>query len=474
MPKMTLPQRIQITAVLAAFVAVSSVMHSQQRSADKLAGTQSIGDAVLSEDQTSIALPSPQHNGAKARIVGSAPPIHILYVHGINQVGAGDSLLLRQGICKYLGECTVNKLERIYADGPFAVDAQRPALAYNGTPIWPTQRDWNASAPFIDRYEISGNGHAHILLDEFNWWPLAYPLKCKWLIAHDATLTGPSKEQMDICTADNQADPDHPGRYLAYRWIPAPEAADLNHIPRSATFLNRSLKNGLMDWGFGDAVMALGPMQQLLCAAIRELMVKSLKAADVNVQATNAEDAGLQFFFVTHSLGSFLSFAALDPDWRGAESPEDSQFKISTEERQATDYLSAHAPAFYFLANQMELLELAHLSDVEPPTDNSCPAAPPGTEEPVSIAHWQCRRQLYLKTRAPIGSGPQIIAWNDPDDLLTWEVPQFPGVRVVNIPVRNAGFKIRPFLVGPTGAHANYAKNSKVLAVILKPTSKQK
>src|SRR5580693_3018797 len=34
-------------------------------------------------------------------------PVHILYVHGINQIGAGDSWLLRESICTRLKLCDV-------------------------------------------------------------------------------------------------------------------------------------------------------------------------------------------------------------------------------------------------------------------------------------------------------------------------------------------------------------------------------
>lgn len=95
----------------------------------------------------------------------------------------------------------------MYADGPFAADSAPPALALRGERIWNSKEEWNASAPFIDRYVIKGKGHTPILLDEFNWWPIAYPLKCKWLIARDARLTGPSKAHLAICATPTAADP---------------------------------------------------------------------------------------------------------------------------------------------------------------------------------------------------------------------------------------------------------------------------
>jgi hypothetical protein len=414
--------------------------------------------------------------GAKVMAVKGRTPIHILYMHGIKQVGAGDSLLLRQGICKYLGECTVTSLGRVYADsGPFALNHAPPELAYMQARIWKTTEDWNASAPFIDRYELAGNGHTPIMLDELNWWPIAYPLKCKWLIPSDAALTGPSKDQLDICAVPkgNQSDPDHPGRYLEYRWIEPGEATELSHISRHATLANRSLKNDLMDWGFGDAVMALGPVQEILTAGIRQLLVKSLEAAGIDSKAAKPEDAGPEFFFITHSLGSYLSLAALDSDWLGPQIPELAEFAISPAETNAANYFSAHTAGFYFLANQVELLELARVSALAEPPTNPPSGPPTETAKPVSIRHWLLKRQAFLQHRPSLSPEPQIVAWSDPDDLLSWDVPDIEGVNVLNYHVRNSGFKIRPFFVWPTGAHGNYAKNSKVLRVIFKPTHEQ-
>jgi hypothetical protein len=391
-------------------------------------------------------------------------------MHGIDQVGSGDSLLLRKGICKYLGECTVTSLGRVYASGPFAVDSDAPSLTLMGDRIWKSKDEWSASAPFIDRYEIKGNGHTPILLDEFNWWPLAYPLKCKFLIARDAHLTGPSKPQLSVCAAATQVDPEHPKRFLNYQWIDDSGASDLNHLRRHAKILNRSLKNGLMDWGFGDAVMALGPMEEVLSAGIRELLIKSLQSYVTDEHPSPAEDDA-EVFFVTHSLGSYLSLISLDADLLGPKDPDLAGFQITPEQRQAADYFSAHTAGFYFLANQIALLQLARVSGSTEHDAGPCLSV--SGSVPSSIAHWRCKREIYLKERASVAPEPQIVAWSDPNDLLSWEVPEIEGVRVVNISTRNSGFEIPPFLESPIDAHANYAKNRHVLRFILKPSPQE-
>jgi hypothetical protein len=175
-PSVRHPQNNRITAGVAIFLLVSPQMWSQSApGAHPPARMQSIGDVIKSADHAGNPQLMSETIGAKEIAVKGRTPIHILYMHGIKQVGAGDSLLLRQGICKYLGECTVTSLGRAYADsGPFALNHAPPELAYMQARIWKTTEDWNASAPFIDRYELAGNGHTPIMLDELNWWPIAY------------------------------------------------------------------------------------------------------------------------------------------------------------------------------------------------------------------------------------------------------------------------------------------------------------
>jgi hypothetical protein len=253
-----------------------------------------------------------------------------------------------------------------------------------------------------------------------------------------------------------------------------------------------------MDWGFADAVLALGPTQQILFAGIRELLVQSLQADGVDLTTAKPGDTGPEYFFITHSLGSYLALATLDSQWMGHQNDVLPTFSLSPEQKTAADYFSAHTAGFFFLANQIELLELAHVGPADPTDNKPCPvepadasdspdasttadapstpapsaAAPSGTAAPSSISHWQCQRQVYLHQRSPASSAlPQIVAWSDPNDLLSWNVPDIDGVRVKNVSVHNAAFKIPSLLVSPTAAHANYAQNKKILRAIFQPKS---
>src|ERR1039458_861433 len=67
-------------------------------------------------------------------------PVHILYVHGISQVGAGDSSPLRESICTRLKLCDVKDWKNAGVEFPdrreFASGVNPPTLAYLGIPVW--------------------------------------------------------------------------------------------------------------------------------------------------------------------------------------------------------------------------------------------------------------------------------------------------------------------------------------------------
>jgi serine/threonine-protein kinase len=47
-------------------------------------------------------------------------------------------------------------------------------------------------------------------------------------------------QQINVCapSGGNQADPDHPGRYVSYLWLQPADVVELNRISRHATFVN--------------------------------------------------------------------------------------------------------------------------------------------------------------------------------------------------------------------------------------------
>jgi hypothetical protein len=392
--------------------------------------------------------------------------LHIFYLHGIGSDGPGDhdSLALRQGICKFVKDCISIAGEKDgteYADqDEFALKAPPPPLKYLGQEVWrkdhsgDSSREWNAAAPFVVHWKLARYHHAPtIYVDEINWWPLVFSLKCRQIVENDAALVGPSADSIKLCST-RKPDETEDGRFISYDWIPTEDAPRLLALAHRGALVNRKLKNGILDWGFSDAVLALGPLRTYLLDGIRQLILKSVAISPDGTRGGDATPRDDQeFVIVSHSLGSYLIFAALDIR------PATLQTATVQNSGDAFKGVLRRTSLVYFFANQLRLLELASLD---------------GASDKNLVTHledWGTLRCEYLTALAGTAqpcARPKIVALNDPSDLLTWTVPeQIASVEVQNVMVKNTRHWFW-LIASPTKAHDNYAKNKGAVEQMLK------
>jgi hypothetical protein len=220
-----------------------------------------------------------------------------------------------------------------------------------------------------------------------------------------------------------------------------------------------------MDWGMSDALLAVGPLQDMLIESLRQLLVKCVAASGDEPKALaelvsgDVGSSDSEYIVVSHSLGSFLIFSALNSQRHNTASVS----RLGTTEAPAPSpkivagafsYVLRHTGQAYFFANQVSLLELAMLRNSSQPADP--------TSYAIDLAHWGDVR------RRAGGSEPQVVAWSDANDLLSWHVPNIQGVNVVNLYAKN-GFHWFGLLEGPLAAHDKYASNKTVISVLLSP-----
>jgi hypothetical protein len=213
-----------------------------------------------------------------------------------------------------------------------------------------------------------------------------------------------------------------------------------------------------MDWGFPDAVMALGPLRSYVLDGIRQLILKSVS----DVPGSSGTDldkprANQEFIVVTHSLGSYLSFSALD-DIDLTDTAEAEQTRGDLHE------ILKRTSLVVFFANQLRLLELAALDG-------------PGERNIAThVLDWGKTRCEYLKSlpdAPPECKPPRIIALNDPSDLLTWTVPPLGEIHVGNYTVKNSTHWLW-ILASPTAAHNNYATDKRAIKEMLTSSGDEK
>jgi hypothetical protein len=387
-------------------------------------------------------------------------PLHIFYIHGIGATGPGDSLSLRTKICKYLKDCTSvagSGPRREYADaGIFSPGARPPTLTCLEKPVWQSPEDWNASVPFVDHYVLTRKQGRSILVDEINWWPLVISLKCRKILYQEAWLAGADGNYLQDCAS--QWSQDGLEDRFNYPWISGEQVVQLRAMHSSAAFLNRKIKIDLMDWGFSDALMAVGPMQQLLLDGIRQLILKSVVSSSINSKPTGTAGGDGDYIIISHSLGSFLIFAALSP-----ENVPDASGTDAKQNKQVLHDVLAHLSQVYFFANQVPLLDLAMLGN---------PAQSVVSPQVADIRKWSEIRQSSLSDKSTAlndtNHGTQIVAWGDPSDLLTWRLPEIDGVQVVNYHTENAVHWLWLF-AWPPDAHGNYVSNPRVIKSLMEP-----
>ena len=427
-------------------------------------------------------------------------PLHILYVHGIGATAAGDSLVFQQSVCRFLKHCTAETLRRLkelqstkfhgepaprdYAEGGmFEKNAAPPTFEYMGHKVWESAEEWRASAPFVDHYVLWRTDGGPIVVDEINWWPLVLPLKCRHIMAGEARLAGPYKTILKVCSQSEAKDADNPGRFRAYPWVSAQEAKAWGSIPAKGALFNRSLKNTILDWGFSDAVMAVGAMNGIFREGMRQLFLESARfnadgtrTNDWEKQLKDPHGMDQEFIVVSHSLGSYLVFSTLNMDQQ-EEFPESTQAPATggkATEDAAARYIFERTSLVYFFANQIPLLELATMETAGTATS----AQGNETKEPDAKATLSAQMRTWKNLRRSFGSKPgeeeelaakprQVVAWSDPSDLLTWRIPGMKGLMIDNLYVRNTFW--RWIVARPIAAHVNYDRNRDVIRVMMSP-----
>lgn len=391
--------------------------------------------------------------------------IHIFYIHGIGSDGPKDrdSRALRKSICGYLKDCTTPEGTPIgewdYADrDEFQLDASVPALEYVDEQIWKSQEEWHAAAPYAVHFQLARTNGQTLYVDELNWWPLTFSLKCRQIIAADASLVAPNKARIDTCST-REPNAGISQRFKSYDWISKDEATRLRQLPARGARANRQLKSDLMDWAFSDAVMALGPLRTYALDGIRQLILKSLAdSTGASPADPGRPRANQEFIVVSHSLGSYLIFSALDMDQLTGKTA------IKEQTRNDLQEILKRTSLVVFFANQLRLLELVGLD------------GPSERNIATHLEDWGKIRCEYLKS---LPSGPQeckpprIVALNDPSDLLTWTVPALGDIHVENYSVRNSTHWLWLF-ENPTSAHSNYATDKRAIKEMLTSSSDEK
>jgi hypothetical protein len=388
---------------------------------------------VLAKSQITVGEPTPlQRMRSLGDVIRDSQnrAIHIVYVHGMRAEKPGQS------------GAFISRLEQSY-DAKETLPSSRKYLLLEPWPkgamvgttsIWNTEADWRAAQPFIDRYVLHARRYnATITVDEVNWWPLLFPLKCRILLEPEAMLAGVDEAHLKLCF--NDTPPYH-------QWL-TPTDYDKALATRPAlgggAKANKYVKQQIMDWGLSDAVIVTGPMRSYLNATMEAAFAYA---------ATDKSTS--EYVVISESLGSFVVLDAYSEDKPSVRAVLNATHDL------------------YFFANQFALLELARLEHIPlhpkvvDPAQLSLTVSEPEEaqvqQSPLAALQKWASAPPPAEFTATRSSVKQIISFSDPSDALTFRVPDFANAKVSNVYVRNATPWFGLF-ADPVKAHSGQMQN---------------
>jgi hypothetical protein len=249
--------------------------------------------------------------------------------------------------------------------------------------------------------------------------------------------------------------------FLSYDWKDSEYRAHYNNL----------LKGGLLDHDIADAVVFSGKFKDHLNYTVEQALCLVENSQACNAKTTPGPRD--KIFVISHSLGSRLVIDAIDAiDQLGT--PETPKFKDSL-------------AGVFMLANQLPLLALSDQANSLPVTPPSPPAgaspnrAAAETSTPAVAAKTTPSGLMSLRhliTRRKTPEPLQLVAFSDPNDLLSYTIPadwktllgvettgDDRSVSFINVLVRNHAINIGVF-VNPLDAHVGYWNNPFVWKLI--------
>lgn len=393
---------------------------------------------------------------------GHAPQLKLILVHGIGDVCPGYAL----GPNGWLSDAHLAAI----GFAPTG-DASAPKRIYSNEFLGGKRIDDSYLAvskrPFLFVPDPTKPGQAiHVEAIEITYSPLTQWIKSQQL---GFDLTGPFRSPDDpafACVRD-----------VAPYYAPPPERERFN----------AGMKEGLIDRGLADAVLYMGAYGSAMRSGLAEALCQSLTDQHSEGRCQwPAPAADTHYIFVTHSLGSRLTYDTL----LGLLDPKTCSGGVAVakgQERAASQFAAsviANSPVIYMMANQLPLIGLATIPAlVQPqPGHNGQPAETSGV---IGTAADDCGglRQFALAkgeqaSQAGTPTALDIVAFSDTDDVLSWALPKWyvrelPGtgghgaldVHAVNVYVQNATRWFGKY-ENPGVAHVGYFANPQVWKII--------
>jgi hypothetical protein len=315
-------------------------------------------------------------------------------------------------------------------------------------------------------FQRAGKPDAHVLVAEITWSGLTAWIK-------------------DNQLAYDLSDPVAAGTPAA---VSCPAITETTN-PFHRQLLNKAIKESTLDLALSDAVLYVGTYGAKIERGVAEVLCRVTSTQTYSAtqlcdwQSADSRALNSRFIFMTHSIGSRIVYdTMLDLSGtvsRGATTAFSDEYRAKA--KPSTDKIVENTKAIYMFANQLPLLGLANVpvtlrsddgpvpvleamaaSDVKSdPSKIPAPKAPP----PCGVNPMACfanLRALSAGAQAATSGPLDIVAFSDPNDLLTYGIPPWYvrdvgalELHITNVTLQNARHWLG-LVEMPTSAHENY------------------
>ncbi len=399
------------------------------------------------------------------RLSGSDGKLRILVVNGMATDAHGYSFELQRQVGEGISAPACQKDRIVSLDPPtfrLGPDSQE---RFEFPPATLRITEWGNSEQETHR----------LVFYEILWTPYTDAVTDQFLAPYETNTRFATNPEWTFC----EGEPDRPSsseRRVEGRKRPA------------RALLNSALKDNVMVGGLTDAVLTIGPLGVAARDAIRQgiciMAADALEtpprlddeprcqlSADTLARFGGADGVAAhldehEFAFLTYSLGSFMLLDALDEFrlWPGDLGPPELTCKLVTP-------LLDKTPVYMF-SNQVSLSLTAH-PHFGCDAESNCELY--GEFDGRSILLTDPRGHGHARpshNTCKVTTNLDIIAFNDPNDIMGYRIPDYlvdsPLIgRVVNVRVKNPAFRVPGLFVNPVAAHVNHGKNQAIIEFIL-------
>jgi hypothetical protein len=245
---------------------------------------------------------------------------------------------------------------------------------------------------------------------------------------------------------------------------PPAEAAKAYPYPRAA--VNRILKDGILDDCLSDAVIYQGKARDDISGQMQKAIVQATATSGGQARpqgllaAAAAVPSSIPLVIVAESLGSKVAFDAL---WKLLANDSTAAAGQRTIDRTAQIFMQA---------NQLPILALADKRLDGTNALRAESAGAPGGGYPVDpiASLMRVRRASIMAVDGKPAAVPQVVAFTDPNDLLSYILAPSPHSQAAGYPVVDVVLSNDKTYLGlaelPTTAHTGYGSNKAVQRLI--------